>query len=325
MGSLLCGFTTACAIVGEGVLPTLLIIGGPDGQYALLPLLTPPLLLLFTPSPSPRPSPSCLPCASQPMLSQMLLMLGVRTVFFFRVTGLLRGLASSLDIEYPYLKTMATAALETIKAATPQEERAKSFLFTPTAGEPLPNTALQKKLEAAVTRMHSHDMMKGQIVGMQVAVYHRGERVASVAAGTLGVADPRPVTLDSLFNVFSVTKGVAAAAILLLKQQGKISLDAKVSDYWPEFSAAGKASCTVRHLLNHQAGLADALPKVATLADLTDFEKMADFLASHEPAHKPGAETHYHYLTFGWLVGALAARASGMPLTLVRPHSPTNC
>jgi CubicO group peptidase (beta-lactamase class C family) len=53
----------------------------------------------------------------------------------------------------------------------------------------------------------------------QVAVYEKGALVATVAAGTLGVADPRPVTPDTLFNVFSVTKGVAAAAILMLVQQ----------------------------------------------------------------------------------------------------------
>lgn len=52
-------------------------------------------------------------------------------------------------------------------------------------------------------------------------MYERGTLLANVAAGTLGVADPRPVTPDTLFNVFSVTKGVAAAAVLMLAQQAR--------------------------------------------------------------------------------------------------------
>ena len=43
--------------------------------------------------------------------------------------------------------------------------------------------------------------------------------MANLAVGTLGTADPRPVTHETLFNVFSVTKGITAAAALILKQQ----------------------------------------------------------------------------------------------------------
>ena len=43
--------------------------------------------------------------------------------------------------------------------------------------------------------------------------------MANLAAGTLGIADPRPVTHDTLVNVFSVTKGITAAAALILKQE----------------------------------------------------------------------------------------------------------
>eukprot|EP00873_Tetraselmis_striata_P006515 jgi/Tetstr1/426779/TSEL_016994.t1 len=235
-------------------------------------------------------------------------------VFFFRVTGLLRGLASSLEVDYPYLKTMATAALETIKGATPAAERAQGLLY---AAPGRPATELQSKLEAAVTRLAA----KLPLVGLQVAVYERGTLLANVAAGTLGVADPRPVTPDTLFNVFSVTKGVAAAAVLMLAQQGKVELDAKVADYWPEFGGAGKEACTVRQLLCHQAGLADAMPEVATLRDFSDYDKMVAFVGGAAPAHPPGAETHYHYLTFGWLLGGLARGAVGQELPQIVQES----
>ena len=65
---------------------------------------------------------------------------------------------------------------------------------------------------------------------------------------------------DTLFNVFSVTKAVAATAVHLLAQRGHIDLHAPVSTYWPAFqSGNGHADkITVAHVLNHKAGLADA-------------------------------------------------------------------
>jgi hypothetical protein len=68
---------------------------------------------------------------------------------------------------------------------------------------------------------------------------------------------------------------------------------------------------------NDQAGLANALPEHATLTDLSDYGSMVRFVANAAPEHAPGQETHYHYLTFGWLVGGLTEAASGFPLQQV--------
>ena len=66
-----------------------------------------------------------------------------------------------------------------------------------------------------------------------------------------------------------------------------------------------------------QAGLANALPESATLADLSDYDSMVDFLANAAPEHTPGEHTHYHYLTFGWLIGGLIQAVSGSSLVQV--------
>lgn len=71
-----------------------------------------------------------------------------------------------------------------------------------------------------------------------------------------------------------------------------------------------------------QAGLADAMPEVATLRDFSDYDKMVAFVGGATPAHPPGAETHYHYLTFGWLLGGLARGAVGQELPQVIPPYP---
>ena len=74
-------------------------------------------------------------------------------------------------------------------------------------------------------------------VTVQVCVYHGGEVVVDTGAGTLGPTDPRPVTSDTLFNVFSVTKLYAAVSALVLVDQGLLSLETNVCDVWPEYAA----------------------------------------------------------------------------------------
>lgn len=68
-------------------------------------------------------------------------------------------------------------------------------------------------LEEQVHRMLVEMVRAGEAVGMQVAVYRRGRLVVDVAGGELGMDDPRPVHSDTLFNVFSASKGVLAAAV----------------------------------------------------------------------------------------------------------------
>ena len=61
-----------------------------------------------------------------------------------------------------------------------------------------------------------------------------------------GLADPasgRPVDGDTLFNVSSCGKGVAATCLHMLADRGQIDYDTPVADYWPEFAAHGKVGC----------------------------------------------------------------------------------
>ena len=93
-----------------------------------------------------------------------------------------------------------------------------------------------------------------------------GDKVlVELAAGAQSPYDLRPVQHDTLFSCFSVTKGVAAAAVHYLVDQGLVDLHEPVCTYWPAFAAKGKRDITVAHVLMHQAGLSNAC-----LDDLTD-------------------------------------------------------
>jgi CubicO group peptidase (beta-lactamase class C family) len=152
---------------------------------------------------------------------------------------------------------------------------------------------------------------------MQVCVMSKGEIVANIAAGTLGTINPRPVTPASLFNVFSVSKAVLATGVLHMLQEKGISVDDPIAKYWPGWyqEHPDKKEITIRHALTHQAGLADAIPSNASIETLTNWDYMKKFIAGPDaiPSHKPGAETHYHYLNFAYLLGGLLEEVTGQP------------
>ena len=222
-------------------------------------------------------------------------------VFFTRVTAMLRGLCSRLEVQYPYLNTMARSARLALKDSIPHHERAQSLVHV-SADDHVSN------LQGRVRKIAEAIIEDEEAVGLQFCVISHGNMVANVAAGTLGTADPRPVTPSSLFNAFSVSKAVLAAGALILIQEKGIDVDDPISMYWPEFAShPEKQRITIRQALSHQAGLADAFPRGASIDVLTDWEEMKTFIASSEalPSHLPGEETRYHYLSFAWIIGGL--------------------
>lgn len=241
-------------------------------------------------------------------------------VFYGRVTNMLRGLCSRLDVRHPYLTTMADVARRTLREAVPAPERATDLVHPSSARDVDVDSPLQRKLTRAIRDLRAAD--PDCLVGCQVAVRKSGSLVASVAAGVLGRANPRPVTRDTLFCVFSVSKAILATGLLRLIEDGRLALDDPVVRCWPAFR--GKDDVTVRHVLSHTAGLHDVLPlndddddngAGATLDALLDWEGMKAAVASERttPSHAPGTETHYHYLSFAWLCGGIIEAVTGEP------------
>src|SRR6516164_3834354 len=92
-------------------------------------------------------------------------------------------------------------------------------------------------------------------VGAAVAIVLDGRPVVDLWAGHADKARSRPWTRDTLVNVYSTTKGLAAICAHRLVDQGRLDLDAPVARYWPEFARAGKGKFPVRFLLSHRACL----------------------------------------------------------------------
>ena len=125
--------------------------------------------------------------------------------------------------------------------------------------------------------------------------------------------EPRPMTVDTRFDLASLTKVVATTtAILQLADQQKLRLDDPVARYWPEFGKNHKEFITIRQLLTHYSGLRADL-------DLTTgwsgYPAAIGLILAENPFVQPGSQYLYSDINFE-ILGELVQRISGMPLDI---------
>ncbi|MFE6691731.1 serine hydrolase domain-containing protein [Streptomyces sp. NPDC057743] len=150
-------------------------------------------------------------------------------------------------------------------------------------------------------------------VGAAVAVLVDGAPVVDLWGGHADAAGSRAWERDTLVNVYSTSKGMAALCAHLLVDRGELDLDAPVARYWPEFARAGKEAIPVRWLLSHRAGLLAPREPLAE-GRAYDWEYVCDALAATPPWWEPGTRQGYHAVTFGYLVGEVVRRITGQSL-----------
>src|SRR5437899_4718521 len=170
----------------------------------------------------------------------------------------------------------------------------------------------QKQVQKAIDQL----VDAGAERGLQVAAYRGPDLVVDAVAG---VADPesgRPVTPDTPFYSYSVGKGATSTIIHILAQRGLFEYDTPVVALWPEFGAHGKQSVTVRHVLNHTAGV-PGIPLDTTIEDLCNWDKMCAAIAEEELWWEPGTNVGYHAYTFGYIAGEIVRRTTGKKISQV--------
>ncbi|NUS26778.1 MAG: beta-lactamase family protein [Streptomyces sp.] len=164
---------------------------------------------------------------------------------------------------------------------------------------------------AAVREAFEENFRDRGELGAAVAVTVDGRVVVDLWGGWADAAHTRRWERDTLVNVWSTSKGPTALCAHILADRGLLDLDAPVAEYWPEFAAAGKEKVLVRHLLSHRAGLSG--PRAPhSLQELYDWEFTVRRLAATEPWWEPGTRSGYHALTYGFLVGEVVRRVSGL-------------
>jgi CubicO group peptidase (beta-lactamase class C family) len=168
-----------------------------------------------------------------------------------------------------------------------------------------------------------HELLGGavssnKVAGISLLLIHRGKVVFQEAFGQLDIESRVPFNTDSIVNLASSTKWISATAMMMLVDDGKISLDDPISKYFSEFAnlpvqgmAGEKANPTFRQCFSHTAGFAAQSPELG-FPELTLRESAAQILKS-QPAllAKPGSEFRYGGVSYQ-LAGAVIERVSGM-------------
>jgi CubicO group peptidase (beta-lactamase class C family) len=181
---------------------------------------------------------------------------------------------------------------------------------------------------------------EGRLPGFLLSVA-RGGRVAHLTThGRRDIAAGRPVTPDTLYRIYSMTKPVTSVAALMLVEEGRLSLDDPVADHLPAFadqrvyvSGSGAGMVTrpvgqpilVRHLMTHTAGLTfafyhchpvDALYREAGLESAvlpgSDLARTVEAYARLPLQYEPGTQWNYSVATN--VLGRLIEVVSGQPL-----------
>jgi len=136
-------------------------------------------------------------------------------------------------------------------------------------------------------------------------VLHRGRVVLDEALAC------RP---DSLFFLFSASKPLVALLVHLLAQRGELALDDPVAAHWPAFGQHGKQAITIRQVLQHRSGVPVARSFARDALVMADWGASVRALEQATPRYPPGQVPAYHILSYGFILGEIVRRVSGVPV-----------
>jgi len=119
---------------------------------------------------------------------------------------------------------------------------------------------------------------------------------------------------DALFWIFSAGKPYTAMLVHLLAERGELALDDPVSRWWPEFAQHGKGGITIRHVLQHRAGLPTAGSFLGDALAIADWDRSVRRIERAHPRWPAGEVPAYEILTFGFILGELVRRVTGVPV-----------
>ena len=148
--------------------------------------------------------------------------------------------------------------------------------------------------------------------GLSLAIVREGKLIFAKGYGKRSLEDGVPVEPDTPFAIGLVTKQFTCASVLLLAEEGKLSVNDKVAKYYPSLTKAGEVS--LHDLMTHTAGYPDYYP-----LDFVDRRMKAPVSESSLLAEYAGAadfepRTRWSYSNTGYvLLGSIVAKASGMP------------
>ena len=220
------------------------------------------------------------------------------------------------------ITTLVVSAAGLIFNAQTVKAHTSSVDYTEQSSVQTPSNSAVASLDASINQL----LEENQLPGLVLMVKHKGELIHFDAYGKVNRDEPKKMSKDAIFRIFSMSKPITAFALLQLVDQKLISLDDDIRQYLPEFSpfeVDGKEQVvTIHHLLSHTAGfgyggglknwvdfrylIANPLSRSNTLDDLVDD------LSGIDLKFAPGER--FEYSISSDIQGAIIEKVTAMPL-----------
>ena len=156
------------------------------------------------------------------------------------------------------------------------------------------------------------EMRAQQIPGVSLAVIRNGEIVLAKGYGLANLEHQVPVKPETIFQSGSMGKQFTATAVMMLVEEGKLSLDDKLIKFFPDGPEAWR-NITVRHLLTHTSGMGDYPDDFDLRRDYTE-DEMVQRIKAIPLAFQPGEKWSYSnlaYVTLGVLIHKVSGKFYG--------------
>lgn len=171
-------------------------------------------------------------------------------------------------------------------------------------------TSLQSQIDSAAEQV----LTKTGVPSASVAIVQHGAIVYTHAYGKAKLDPPTPATPAMRYSIGSISKQFTAASILLLQQQGKLSINDPVSKYLPDLTRANEV--TIRMLLSHTSGYQDYWPQDYLMPPMrqdTTAQHILDVWGKKPLDFDPGTRWQYSNTNFV-IAGRIVEQVSGQPI-----------
>jgi CubicO group peptidase (beta-lactamase class C family) len=169
-------------------------------------------------------------------------------------------------------------------------------------------------LKSRIDRIATQVLEQTGVPSASVAVVKGGKLVYTHAYGSARLDPPTPATPDMRYSIGSISKQFTAAAILLLQEQKRLSLDDAVGKYVPGLTRGNEI--TIRQILSHTSGYQDYWPEDYVMTPMLHAEsaqQILDTWAKKPLDFEPGTEWQYSNTNFV-IAGAIVEKVSGQKL-----------
>ena len=161
-----------------------------------------------------------------------------------------------------------------------------------------------------------HEWTQGETPGGALAVVQDGEIVYKKGYGLADIEHQLPIDPSSVFYIGSVSKQFVTFCILLLEEQGKLSLDDSIQTFLPDFPTYGH-TLSLRHFIHHTSGVRDFITlmdlKGRSYLDHMEVEEVYDLIKRQQELNFVPGDQYLYSNSCYFMLALIVEKASGSP------------